>query len=175
MRNKVHILSAETAPALDSTSVWKPVGVAYHQRSLVFIAVLGPPGRCPTAHLPSPAFTMGFLSCLWCGSTNDPVETETEVEKQSVPSEERDAASATGFFSNFCSISPDKRTDVEGQRKPRNKPPKYNRHNLPSMEIQDPPPWVTNHHKLKRQSDGTLFVTSLPQAQPKSPTSLDTR
>ena len=41
---------------------------------------------------------MGFLSFLWCGSTNDFIETETEAEKQSIPSKERDAERFCHWF-----------------------------------------------------------------------------
>ena len=112
-------------------------------------------------------FTMGFLSFFRRASANH----ATAAEDQGEYSDEKDTASAKRFLSSFCCISWGHTTDaVEEQQekpKPRDKPPKYNRHNLPSMVIEDPPPWVTNYRKLERRSDGELFVTSLPHAEQK--------
>jgi hypothetical protein len=85
-------------------------------------------------------------------------------------------------FSSFlwCASSAHHATDIEAlveekQEKPklRGKPPKYNRENLPSIIVEDPAPWVMNHSKLERQSDGTLFLTSPPHVDPKPATPHD--
>jgi hypothetical protein len=120
---------------------------------------------------------------LWCFSTSNATveaETDVDVEKQSLPNDGQDTAptTTTSFLSKFSPFSstPEAEADINNQQKeskPRGKPPKYNRQNLPSVVIEDPPPWVTNYRKLKRQSDGTLFVTPLPQEQPKPDAPLD--
>lgn len=141
-----------------------------------------PPGQLPSPRTPrsyltqNTAFTMGFLSFL----RRAPANRATDVEKQLEQNDGQHTAPAKGFLPNLCSIlcSPTTAAEsrVEGQQgkqKPKDKPPKYNRHNLPSMVIEDPPPWVTNHSRLERRSDGTFVVTSSSQAEPKPVTPLD--
>ena len=71
-----------------------------------------------------------------------------------------------GFLSGLCCISSKHTTDSgdEKRARPRTRPPKYNRHNLPSIVVEDPAPWVArNYDKLELRSDGTMVIT--PPAQ----------
>lgn len=101
---------------------------------------------------------MGFLSFLWCASTNHVTEADEGVDKLRGLSCEQDTASATGFLPISSGYTRDPTAKQRKKAKPNGKPPKYNRHNLPSMIVEDPPPWVTNYRQFKRRSDGTLFV-----------------
>jgi len=98
---------------------------------------------------------MGFLSFLWCASTNHVTEADEDVGKLRGPSYERDTAPAMGFLPGYTT---DPKAKQRKKTKPNGKPAKYDRHNLPSMIVEDPPPWVTNYRQFKRRSDGTLFV-----------------
>jgi len=66
-----------------------------------------------------------------------------------------------GFLSGLCCISSKHTTDADDEKQPmrRNKPPRYNRHNLPSIIVDDPAPWVAkNHDRLELRSDGTIVI-----------------
>lgn len=74
-----------------------------------------------------------------------------------------------GFLSLLCCISSEHTTDADDEKRPRprDKPPKYNRQNLPSIVVDDPAPWVVNHGKFELQGDGIMVITPPPQTQTK--------
>jgi len=66
-----------------------------------------------------------------------------------------------GFLSGLCCVSSKHTTDPDDEKRPRprNKPPRYNRHNLPSIVVEDPAPWVVKKHdKLELLSDGMIVI-----------------
>jgi hypothetical protein len=79
-----------------------------------------------------------------------------------------------GFLSSLCCISSKHIADKDDEKRPRPrvKPSRYNKHNLPSIVVEDPAPWVTNHGRLELRSDGTMVMTPPPQTPLKSSTSL---
>lgn len=68
---------------------------------------------------------------------------------------------AMGFLSSLCCVSSRHIADAgdEKRPRPRNRPPRYNRQNLPSIVVEDPAPWVSKqHNKLELRSDGTIVI-----------------